>query len=268
MIDDTRNGGAVSGSDDSPRDFAAEVIDLIQLRSDRDDAYIWARDLKLLAFDEDIDHADATTPYRLAQCGRCTSPRTESTDSEGASTQPTWGCDTCRGLYRLQERFHCRFCNDGDYDLCRRCVAQGAACPDPGHTLSYSPEICEHLLARSCRPCQFVPPFPSAGPVESFRVIRQSSLPKRKEDSDDPLEQCTHFVAVSYCWPHEDGRLAQRQDACQGRYTVRDVDSRGRPNRAPEWVLDRAVAFARERGFRLLWIDQVNSDSTWFFRPS
>ncbi|KAK3943226.1 heterokaryon incompatibility protein-domain-containing protein [Diplogelasinospora grovesii] len=92
-----------------------------------------------------------------------------------------------------------------------------------------------------------MPPFPAGSTqVSSFRLIRQSWL--QRGNSDRP---CTHFVAVSYCWPQD------QNDQSQGRYEIREIDGRTRrKNRAPEGIIDRAVAFARESGCRFIWIDQ------------
>ena len=50
------------------------------------------------------------------------------------------------------------------------------------------------------------------------------------------------------------GNLIQHQ----GRYSVKDLHGRVRPNRAPEDVITRAVEFAAQNEIRLIWIDQVS----------
>lgn len=43
-------------------------------------------------------------------------------------------CNAC-DKPTANEHFHCSVCDDGDYDLCTRCVASGAHCPGEGHWL-------------------------------------------------------------------------------------------------------------------------------------
>jgi len=220
MIDDTREpNGETDHGDDA--NFTAEVLQLVQLRTDRNDAYTWSKNLKLLALD-DHDGPVAELP----------------THHPRSRDRPSWLCDRC-GTGDSSERHHCVVCNNGNYDLCSLCRELG--CLDSSHTLYPVEPTFSH--ARSCASCIALPPFQQR--TNSFRIVQQSSLPA------SPSGECTHFVAVSYCWPQ------QIEDQSQGRYTVRDINGTVRPNRAPEKILDRAVAFAREAGFRFIWIDQV-----------
>ncbi|KAK3352871.1 heterokaryon incompatibility protein-domain-containing protein [Lasiosphaeria hispida] len=249
MIDDTRDSESqAEGADEGG--LIGQVLELVGLRTDRNDAYKWVGDLKLLAFD-DIDFKSASQPQldQPMSCAQCrlqgNLPPLEGTNEARAGTteQPLWACDNCTQPFRLAERLHCSECNGGDYDLCSPCVASGAHCNDTSHRLTRVGTICEHLIRNSCSRCILTPTFPATGTVSSFRIVRQSSLRSIGEE-------CTHFVAVSYCWPAEPSRQSRSQ------YTVRDADGKVRANRAPEEILDRAVAFARESGFRFVWIDQ------------
>jgi len=89
--------------------------------------------------------------------------------------------------------------------------------------------------------------------VKNFQVVRLEN----KEETGFEFSSCDHFIAVSYCWPSpmfdENGDIIQHT----GQYLVRGEDTITRPNRAPEDVIDRAVAFAAQNGIRLIWIDQV-----------
>jgi hypothetical protein len=221
------------------------------LRTDRNDAYKWSKDLKLLAFDS----TDNTShPEHAIGCARCSKVASEVREvAETTKKEALWSCDSCGKDQRLQERFHCNSCNDGDYDICGSCVALGIHCKDASHQLQYVGAICEHLAANYCPQCCLTQPFPGSGGVEMFRIVRQSLLHQSEE-------ACRHFVAVSYCWPQ--GEEAKSK----GRYLVRDLDGRTRRNRAPEKIIDRAVAFARESGCRFIWIDQVR-DYTNFLPP-
>jgi hypothetical protein len=249
MIDDTRD------NDDSGHelegDLVAEVLELVHFRTDRDDAYGWAKDLKLLAFD---NTDGASQPEQAAGCALCATVASAGGEvAEATEEQPLWDCDRCGKHQRLQERFHCSSCNDGNYDICGSCVAEGIHCKDASHQLSYTGTICEHLATNSCRQCLMTQPFPGSGGVQTFRIVRQSWLPRAKEP-------CTHFVVVSYCWP------TNEEDQSEGRYIIRDVDGRTRHNKASEKLIDRAVAFARESGCRFIWIDQVR-DCACLFPP-
>lgn len=240
MIDDTRD---INGSVENvlQGDLWAEVLDLTQLRTDRNDAYKWSKDLKLLAFD-DTDVAPQS--QQAGGCVGCSKLTRAEREATAKMDQPIWICDGCATDQRLQERFHCNICEGGNYDICSSCVAKGALCKDASHKLSYVGAICEHLVDNSCQRCMLTPPFPASGTVQNFRLIHQSWLPH-------PERICTQFVAVSYCWP------ANKEDQSQGRYTVRDVNGKTRRNRAPEKIIDRAVGFARQSGYRFIWIDQV-----------
>lgn len=247
MIDDTSdNGGSVCEAEGG---LAADVLELVQLRTDRNDAYKWAKDLKLFAFD---NTDNSSQPEQAPGCAICSTVTNAGRELAGKSEEEAlWFCDRCSKGQRLQERFHCNSCNAGDYDICGSCIALGTRCKDASHQLSYVGAICEHLAANSCPQCSLAPPFPGSGSVDTFRIVRQSSLHGAEE-------ACTHFVAVSYCWPQEE------KNQSKGRYIVRDVDGRTRRNRASEMIIDRAVAFARESGCRFIWIDQVR-DYTRFF---
>lgn len=67
------------------------------------------------------------------------------------------------------------------------------------------------------------------------------------------LANCTHFVAVSYCWKQpEQVRIKDRE--VQGYHIQTKTGIR--PNRAPTSVLDRAISYAESRRIKAIWIDQ------------
>lgn len=188
---------------------------------------------------------DVIQSAQTSSCARCSTVMGTGIEVvEKTKEQPLWFCDECGKPKRLQERFHCRSCNDGNYDICASCVTKGIQCKDASHQLSYTSAICEHLAASSCQQCLLAQPFPGSGPVETFRILRQSWLSRS-------TKPCTHFVAVSYCWSTE------KENQSRGRYVIRDADGRIRNNRVREEIIDRAVSFARESGCRFIWIDQV-----------
>ncbi len=102
MIDDTREGSPAIP--DSVGSFRLEVLELAQLRTDRNDAYVWAGDLKLLAFD------DSGPPQYRDSCTRCDLASQERGSEDVDEAQPrdiSWACNNCRNGYQdLDQRFH------------------------------------------------------------------------------------------------------------------------------------------------------------------
>ncbi|KAL9618963.1 MAG: hypothetical protein Q9160_006357 [Pyrenula sp. 1 TL-2023] len=70
------------------------------------------------------------------------------------------------------------------------------------------------------------------------------------------LQQEPKYLAVSYCWPR--GSEKQRLLDSGEFYLVRDgrCPEKVRKTRAPKSIIDRAIAFAKDREFRMIWIDQ------------
>ena len=71
---------------------------------------------------------------------------------------------------------------------------------------------------------------------------------------------CDHFVAVSYCYSAQPGFGDDGDNDVQGEdhlYSIVEEDGSTRQARAPRAVIDRAVAFAAQNGYRMVWIDQV-----------
>ncbi|KAL8356164.1 hypothetical protein RB601_001462 [Gaeumannomyces tritici] len=103
---------------------------------------------------------------------------------------------------------------------------------------------CVHVRENWCQACARIPPFPNQGTVTRFRIRRVHAA------GSVDHHWCTHFVAVSYCWSSESG------DNGSGPYKVVEEDGSVRDIRAQNSTIDRVVAFARENGFRMIWIDQ------------
>ncbi|KAI9707977.1 MAG: hypothetical protein M1820_004396 [Bogoriella megaspora] len=103
-----------------------------------------------------------------------------------------------------------------------------------------------------CDFCPLVPEFPGSHKVRKFRLIRPSDMVPIPPHGDI----CSHYVAISYCWPNseqdQNGNLIEPERT----YHVRDLDGTIRSNRALDDVLDRAVEFAISCGLRMIWIDQ------------
>lgn len=108
---------------------------------------------------------------------------------------------------------------------------------------------CIHVQERSCRACQNFPLFPNEGKVTRFRIRRVY------EQDSKMLRNCDHFVAVSYCWSGEDNESNCNEEP----YKIVEEDGKTVRNmRASRSGIDRAVNFARENGFRMIWLDKVN----------
>lgn len=110
---------------------------------------------------------------------------------------------------------------------------------------SYARPCC-HVEERSCRYCNQFPLFPLSGPVRKFRI-------RRLQPTGDEIPVCDHFVAVSYTL-YKDAK--ERIRPVTAPYTVVE-EGEPRNARASKDVIDRAVNFASENGYRMIWIDQV-----------
>ncbi|KAI8937283.1 hypothetical protein NX059_006491 [Plenodomus lindquistii] len=69
------------------------------------------------------------------------------------------------------------------------------------------------------------------------------------------------YVAVSYCWRHEQSPETQRNVPVYRIWTAQD-SSESRPSRCPNIVLHRANRFARWKNCPYIWIDQECIDQT------
>lgn len=142
---------------------------------------------------------------------------------------------------------------DGSYDTASQSRSSEAASELGSESGS---EDLETTSSQASHESELLPLPPGAVlPEESVclcRGIRHFSAAgssKLRITSKDPpeLPNCTHYVAISYCWT--------RQKESTPRYSVqtqKDV----RSNLAHSDVIDRAVAFAIYYRVRLIWIDQ------------
>ncbi|KAK6863562.1 hypothetical protein PG995_000090 [Apiospora arundinis] len=104
-----------------------------------------------------------------------------------------------------------------------------------------------------CRICSAVPAFPHDRKTRKFRIFKPAEeLPGFKS----AIGFCTHYVAVSYCWPEpvrdQHGDIIPPVINSQ----VRDLGGKQRRARALDHVLDAAVDFANSCSLRMIWIDQ------------
>ncbi|KAK6840886.1 hypothetical protein PG987_001746 [Apiospora arundinis] len=104
-----------------------------------------------------------------------------------------------------------------------------------------------------CRICSAVPAFPHDRKTRKFRIIKPA---EELAGFKGLVGLCTHYVAVSYCWPEpvrdQHGNIIP--PVINSR--VRDLDGKQRLARALDHVVDAAVEFANSCGLRMIWIDQ------------
>lgn len=110
-----------------------------------------------------------------------------------------------------------------------------------------------HGRRPTCRICPTVPAFPHDRKTRKFRIFKPA---EELTGVEGLVGWCTHYVAVSYCWPEqvldEHGKTVPAVINSQ----VRDLDGSQRRARALDHVLDAAVDFANSCGLRMIWIDQ------------
>lgn len=192
----------------------------------REHAARWARSLRFLTFDED--------------------------DTQDASSIGT-GLDQERSI-----RGQCQRCENRlpvpSGHICERHRFKTDDIENREEELRKYSNPCVHFRELSCQECLHVPNFPNRGTITKFRIRRLTA-----PDSES-LPLCTHFVAVSYCWASQSAG-SDVLAAADEPYSVVEEDGRMRPVRAQKVTIDRAVNFARENGFRMIWIDQVSLPS-------
>ena len=223
MRDDTRADEAGSGG----FAFSTNIDSILQHRFRRTSAARWARNLRFLTFAGDDECTDTQSSERfnstkglhLRQCTRC----------ELRVPPPAGHICAAHAHYRKDiEAYEKRAKN---YD-----------------------NPCVHVEDASCEECLQIPLFPNRGRATKFRIRRLK--PKGTKPSE--LGRCTHYVAVSYCCSYSGTEKPGERNADREAYQVIEEDMETvRSIRAPKGVIDRAVSFAAQNGFRMIWIDQV-----------
>ena len=108
----------------------------------------------------------------------------------------------------------------------------------------------------SCKFCSFIPEFPGKWRPRKFRLVKPELTPNDPGKFTPAEDICSHYVAISYCWPVPQQDEHGNTIIPPTTYQVRDLDGTIRPSRALDDVLDRAVDFAISFGIRMIWIDQ------------
>ncbi|KAI0872376.1 hypothetical protein GGS24DRAFT_18569 [Hypoxylon argillaceum] len=108
-----------------------------------------------------------------------------------------------------------------------------------------------------CRVCSSCPEFPHNHKTRKFRLFKPFDAVQRSTPAKDLKagDVCTHYVAVSYCWPAPE-QDEEASAETRSTYHVRELDGTTRRCRALDDVLDRAVDVANTCGLRMIWIDQ------------
>ena len=221
MRDDTRGDEASFAG----FQFSTSIDEILQHRFQRPSAARWARNLRFFTYAGNENDADVQMPevfdpsknQRLGQCTRCE-----------LRVPPPAG-HIC-AIHAKPQR---------DIKAYER------------RTRDYS-NPCIHVENASCEECMQIPLFPTRYRASKFRIRRL----KPKDTRPSRLGNCTHYLAVSYCWSN--AQRSGESNPGSEKYQVLEEDMRTvRPIRAPMDVIDRAVDFAAQNGIRMIWIDQV-----------
>ncbi|ETS81505.1 hypothetical protein PFICI_06507 [Pestalotiopsis fici W106-1] len=226
MIDDTRilqaDGNAPAAI---PQPSLSGIVQQILTHPvTRDHAVRWADNLRFLTFDDSDDESSTESQNNIVV------GREEEAHARGQ-------CEPCSRRVPVPSGH-----------VCEKHIFNIGHTGDKSWTESRDDRLhqfrdpCVHVLERSCEACQHIPLFPNERKATRFRIRRLSAKDKHTD--------CDHFVAVSYCWSNEDS------DAKMAPYKIVEENGQVRDARASNTTLDRVVAFARENGYRMIWIDQ------------
>lgn len=239
MIDDTRSSEAGEKSH-PPFCLSQNVGSILEHTVTRAHANRWARNLRFLTVDDIGDNSqdrskDATTVMTSSDGVGTFNDTKEVEEPCGITGQ----CSPCEKRLPPPSGHVCEQHMSPDFQKfsSEHREAEFRKFTDP----------CVHVQEHSCHECQHIPLFPNQGKVSRFRIRRL--LPT----GNDKLPECCHFIAVSYCWTSQGDSKSQLDEE---QYLVREEDGTVRPIRAQRSTIDRVVSFARENGFRMIWIDQ------------
>ncbi|KAH8664370.1 heterokaryon incompatibility protein-domain-containing protein [Xylariales sp. PMI_506] len=227
MEDDIHPKGRIA-SHASAR-LSTEIDRLLKHLAPRHDAKRWARTPRFLTFDD----GDESVPSSLS-----------SATGTGSSPVSNSGqCRRCAEQVPLPSGHICAV-HSNVHMTPEQLTARE-------ESLKNYTSPCVHVKELTCDICRHIPLFPNTGEVSTFK-IRRAALPTREGDE---ATSCQHFVAVSYCWSSQGSDNAEEEPDSKP-YTVVEENGSKRAMRASKGTIDRAVAFARENGFRMIWIDQ------------
>ncbi|KAH7310974.1 hypothetical protein BKA65DRAFT_162144 [Rhexocercosporidium sp. MPI-PUGE-AT-0058] len=239
----------------------------------------WAlRDIRFLVYDDTDDHEDLRTPgIESDQTSEIYDSEDEETLKRAIEMSLQTDLITSENRSSISEGessdiirpvLHHQNGNDEDSSLQRAVklsskelnvpimpALQSSAKDPPIPTRSpLSGQLSDNRGEKPCGTCSVLPEFPHDRKTRKYRLI----CPGRSDPALElqSINACTHYVAVSYCWPEPvfdaDGQIIRTPIASK----VRDLNGEIREARALDDVLDRAVDFANCCGLRMIWIDQ------------
>jgi len=236
MIDDTREDPACSITG---AQLSASIEEISKHTTSRVLAKAWARRLRFLTFDDgpEVATVGANADGRKLLCGRCES---------GYRIPPGHYCDSHRPRKQVLKG-----------------LGRGGAeitATEETATASIKPNACQHIAQLTCHYCEHIPLFPSRKKATRFRIRRvvQKDADMGMDTFHPPSYQefpCGHFVAASYCWSSQ-APSTGGSDIESEPYIVVEEDGTVREIRATKSTIDRAVSFAAQNGYRMIWIDQ------------
>lgn len=214
-------------------------------RIDRQKAELWAhRDIKFLVYDDtnlkqngyDSDDEEGMVEFAMMISGE---PEPDTEDEDEDEDESPKGEES----------------GDQDWDEeVIRAEPSSSEVPDDSDSASYREGSYEE--PSDCSFCSSVPEFPRSFKPRKFRLVQS----KRETDPNEFMPGrpyvCSHYVAISYCWPVPQQDEHGKTIVTPGSYQVRDLDGVVRSSRALDDVLDRAVEFAVSCDIRMIWIDQ------------
>ena len=273
--------------------FTTEVEEITKYRVNRYAAYNWARNLRFLTYDDENDsdedgqegteedeeeqlrraialslatdeevieteqgHGDGTDVVIDNNVTNKTAPETKSPLIDEVADAQSIESDEDEQA-QLDRAIAMSLAEDGDdqnivnLSVTEAGPSSGADKGDHRETATKKGDRKE----RSCASCESCPEFPPQKRARHFKIVQfHKQDPKGKQSNFRP---CSHYVAVSYCWPKNEHGVGY---SVEGSYRVRTHDSEGkeviRSNRVPDDVIDKVVEFAKTMRIRLIWIDQ------------
>ena len=225
MIDDTKH--LENGIKASSINLSSNIDEILKYQVVRAHAERWSHDLRFLTFDDSGLSHDEQEPIKSQE------PDDEIEEIRSTPDPIIGQCQRCELRTPVPSGHQCESHFRVKPDNKRERALREYANP------------CVHVCELACAHCQHIPLFPNQGTVTTFKIRRID--PKA-------WTRCRHFVAISYCWS---AQKLEPDDSPKARYQVIEEDGKPRNMRANSSIIDRAVDFARQNGFRMIWIDQV-----------
>jgi hypothetical protein len=266
MEDDIREGSAPM----EPADLQ-KLGELAAYRIDRQKAELWAhRDIKFLVYDDtnlqqngyDSDDEEGMVEHAMMISGGSGLASEDESESPKSKESEDWNEEVVRAGPSSLENPHVPKdiydeLDDESRTLKRRdseewdeeVIRTGSSESSHDREGTYEEPECSF--------CSSVPEFPRNFRPRKFRLVQSNKMvsdPDKFKPGGPYV--CSHYVAVSYCWPVPQQDENGKTIVTPGSYQVRDLNGIVRSSRALDDVLDRAVEFAVSCDIRMIWIDQ------------